>query len=295
MKKALFVYSNLSGRNNIVKHLPFIKEELSKHYELEVVETHSQDELEAMCLKASHSFDYLFFTGGDGAVNSVINYLADRAHKPILGYIPSGTTNDFARNFLLKKNIKWSVKNLIEGEEASFDICKVNDRYIAYVAACGAYSDIPYSAKQENKRRFGGMAYYHMAWQQLFRKHTVTGVLEANGKTYEVKTPFMLILNGVHMGGFYLNFENKINDGKFHIFITKPGIFNGLLHYVFFKVRTTKIMTDECYFRYTSKKELWDLDGEGADLGDIHVKCLKSHLKILAPKKVARRINAQAE
>jgi len=98
------------------------------------------------------------------------------------------------------------------------------------------------------------------------------------------------VLNGNHVGGFYVNRRNNINDGKFTIFITRQGLFNGLLHYLFFKVRTDKIVTDRFKFSFKDKNEPWCLDGEYADLKTVECSCLRNFAQIIVPKKVAKRL-----
>lgn len=293
--KALFIYSRLTGKSRFISSLNWIEKEFrNKFDELRIVETKTSEEFHKECLLACKEYDYLIFIGGDGAVNSVINFIANEPRKPILGYIPGGTTNDFAKNMRLRKNIKSAVKNIINGVPAPFDICKVNDKYFAYVLACGIYSEISYSAKRNIKKKIGSLSYYIMAIRDAFTPHKVKGTLKCNGQIYSVDTPFLLVLNGNHVGGFYVNIKNKINDGKFTIFITKPGVFNGLLHYLFFKVKTQKIKTSKFTFSFFGLEEPWCLDGERADLKNIEVTCLHSYLKMIVPKRIAKKLNKQA-
>ncbi len=288
--KVLFIYSRLTGNSSFIKRLSFIEQELKKKYEqVDMIETHTLDELKDQCLKACKEYDYLFFVGGDGTVNTIVNYISNEDRKPILGYIPGGTTNDFAKNFKLKKNIKKAVDVLVNGEPVSFDILKANDRYLTYVLACGVFSEISYTAKRNTKKKIGPLAYYGIAIKDLFVRKNIEGTLIVKDKTYDIKTPFLLVLNSKHVGGFYVHLKNKMNDGKFSIFATKPGLLNGLFHYLFFKVRTLKILTDEFTFKFKDQVDPWCLDGEMAKLGDVHVKCLPSHLKILVSKKVVKK------
>lgn len=297
--KALFVYSGLTGHHSVKKHVPFITEKLKEKFnEVKVVETTTKEELKNTCLLACKEYDYLIFTGGDGAVNEIINDIAEEKKKPILGYLPAGTTNDFAHNFKLSRRIKCSLKVITEGVPTSFDIFKVNNRYGCYVLACGAFSEISYTAKRKTKKAIGSLAYYSLAVRDAFVPKRVEGTLTCDGKTYDVNTPFLLMLNSNHVGGFYVNLKNKMNDGKVNLFITKPGIFNGLLHYLFFKVRTTKILTNHFTFTFKNESMPWCVDGEHGEIVNpqsIDVKCYPSHLKILTSKKVAEKLAKQQE
>lgn len=294
--KALFVYSSLTGHGSIKMHLSLIEQKLKEKFtDLKMLETKTKDELKDACLLACREFDYLIFAGGDGTVNEVINNIADQEKKPILGYFPAGTTNDFAKNFRISRNVNKALNNIIKGVPAPFDIFKVNNRYVAYVLACGAFSEISYTAKRQTKKIVGPLAYYLLAMRDVFIPKKVIGTLACDGKIYDVNTPFLLVLNGNHVGGFYLNFKNKINDGKFNVYITKPGVFNGLLHYLFFKMKTVKIQTDHFTFTFLSKPTPWCIDGELANMENVDVKCYPSHLKIITSKHLAKKLYSQQE
>lgn len=294
--KALLVYSTLTGHNNIKRYISLIEQKLkAKFSELKIIETNDKQRLKDACLLACKEYEYLIFAGGDGTVNEVINNIADQEKKPILGYFPAGTTNDFAKNFHISKRVNKALNNIIKGVPAPFDIFKVNNRYVAYVLACGAFSEISYTAKRKAKKVVGPLAYYLLAMRDVFIPKKVIGTLKCDGKIYDVNTPFLLVLNGNHVGGFYLNFKNKINDGKFNIYITKPGVFNGLLHYLFFKMKTVKIQTDHFTFTFLSKPTPWCIDGELADMENVDVKCYPSHLKIITSKRLAKKLYSQQE
>lgn len=284
--KALFIYSKLTGNSRFIKKIDYIIDAFTAHFdEFKAIETFDKESLKQACLDACHNYDYLIFAGGDGTTNSVINNIANESKKPILGYIPAGTSNDFAHNFRLRRNIKKAVKIIISGKPTSFDICKVNDRYFAYVLATGAFSEISYSVKRNFKKAVGNLAYYLGVLRDAFVPQKVVGQLKCNGKIYSVSTPFILVLNGSRVGGFHINTKNKIDDGKFTIFITRKGVFNGLLHYLFFKIFTLKLTTSEFTFSFFDKPSPWCLDGEKAILNDIDVKCLPSYLQIMTPKR----------
>ena len=292
--KALLVYSTLTGNSSVASHVSLIEEKLKEKFtEIKVVKSNSKDELKAACLLACKEYEYLIFAGGDGTVNEVINNIAEQEKKPILGYIPAGTTNDFAKNFHLSRDIRFAVRKIIKGVPAPFDILKVNNRYVAYVLACGAFSEIPYTAKRKTKKAVGSLAYYLLAMRDVFIPKKVVGTLTCNDKVYDVNTPFLLVLNGNHVGGFYVNLKNKINDGKFNVYITKPGVFNGLLHYLFFKMKTVKITTDHFTFNFLSKPMSWCIDGELANMESVDVRCCPSHLKIITSKRLAKKLCSQ--
>ena len=100
--------------------IPLIEKKLKEKFsEIKIVETKTKEELKAACLLACQEYEYLIFTGGDGAVNAIINNIADQEKKPILGYFPAGTTNDFAKNFHISRSINKALNNIIKGYQIS--------------------------------------------------------------------------------------------------------------------------------------------------------------------------------
>lgn len=294
--RALFVYSTLTGHDTIRHHISLIEQKLKEKFDdVKLLQTSNKDELKEACLLACREYDYFIFAGGDGTVYEVINNIAGQEKKPILGYFPAGTINDFAKNFHISRNFRSALKTIIEGIPTPFDIMKINHGYSGYVLACGAFSDIPYITKRKAKKVVGSLAYYVLAMREIFAPRKVIGTLKCNGKTYSVNTPFLLVLNSKSVGGFSINRKNKMNDGKFNIFITKPGVFNGLLHYLFFKMKTVKIETNHFTFTFADKTEPWCFDGELVNAGNVEVKCCPSHLQILTSRRVAKKLCKQQE
>jgi len=281
--KALLIYSSLTGRGNYLKHIPYIGTFLYKKFDcVDLVKTENDLEFKEAVNKACNEYDYLIFLGGDGTVNKVLNFIGDREKKPILGYIPCGTTNDFAKTFKLKKNLKKSLKNILDGTPKKIDVCKINDRYFGYFLATGAYSEISYTAKRKNKKIFGSFSYYFMAIKDAFKKKEINGILEVNNQTYEIKTPFLLVLNGKYAGGFKVDRKNKYDDHKFTIFITKPGLFNGLLHYLF-KFKLKRIECDSFSFKFNDEKSPWCIDGEKIEFDSANVTLQSEFISLIIP------------
>ena len=199
--------------------------------------------------------------------------------RPTLGYIPTGTVNDAGKAFGCGQTIRSGLKNLARKKTTEIDIVKVNDEYINFVVAIGAYADIAYSTKRGGKKVIGRLAYYFDALPRLFKKRTVNAHIVADGKSIDVKTPFVLIMNSRNVGGFPVNFGYSVTDGLVDIYLTKPGLFNGLLHYVFFKTKTQHLRAKNIKIS-TDQTEPWCFDGEAGLSGDIEINVLQKELKV---------------
>ena len=283
MKKALFLYSTSNSRNSFKKQSLLIIDNLKKKHENLVSIDVNSEKMFIQELKKADNYDVLYFTGGDGTFNVVINILAQFTKKPILGYIPTGTMNDCAKNFGLSKKIKKTLKVLELGKTISFDIGCVNsgEHYFAYFSANGCYSSISYKAKTNIKRRFGKLSYYFLALKEAFKIRKYNYEVEVDGVTYKGQTPFLMLLNSNYAGGFKISNKSKVNDGLFHLYVSKVGLFNGLISYFFTSKR--KIQHVGSKFRLSiDSHSSWCFDGESIVEGDINIEILQNNFTIIA-------------
>ena len=288
---ALFLYSEATGTGVVNRHIDEVKSRLSRCFDsLDVVLTSSMEDGIERAQKACGVYDALIFSGGDGTFNHIAASLIGRENAPTLGYINGGTVCDVGRNFGIHGSFRRALKIIEEGHTCGFDMGKINDEYFTYVAAIGAFADIPYVTPRKYKKRIGRIAYYFRAVGEAFAPKKIHTHIVADGVEYDVFTPFILCLNGKNVGGFPINLgSSSIHDGKFELFLTKPGIFNGLLHYLLFKMRTVKIIASD--FKIEVEYPLpWDLDGEKGPMGNVHIQALDSGLRIFCAKKYAKRV-----
>ena len=287
-KKALFLYSDATGRGQVNKRLDFVLSSLRESFpRLDVKKTSSMEEGMELAKASCGVYDALIFSGGDGTFHHIINALAEMDNVPTLGYLNGGTIGDIGPNFGIHRNLKKALRIIKEGYTSGFDLGKIGDTYFAYVAAIGAYADIPYVTKRIHKKRLGRIAYYFKAVGDAFRPKAIPVHIEADGKAYDLKVPFLLCLNGKNVGGFRVNSSSsRIHDGVFELYLTKPGLFNGILHYLFFKARTVKIRASSIDIKIDYPLP-WDLDGEAAMEGSIHIDAVDSDMRIYCAKKYA--------
>jgi YegS/Rv2252/BmrU family lipid kinase len=111
--------------------------------------------------------DTVVVSGGDGTLNGVIDGLLTAGHKTPIGYIPAGSTNDFANSIGLPKSIPACVDRIINGTPQSVDIGCFNGRYFSYVASFGAFTSTTYSVPQNIKNILGHSAYVMAGVKEL--------------------------------------------------------------------------------------------------------------------------------
>lgn len=292
MRNALVIYTNQSGHGQFHHHEKKIRAFLASQFDqVDYCCTSSAEEGRAKCQEACGVYHTLVIVGGDGTFHNAINALAERENTPVLAYINSGTIGDIGHNFGITKSYKSALKAIKKGNIVPFDIGKIGETYFGYVAAIGSYADIPYDAPREKKKKLGVIAYYYMAFKQLFHLKKVHTKVIADGVTYEADVPFVLLMNGKHVGGFWVNNRGNIFDGKFDLFLTKPGLFNGLAQWLMARNTIKHISATDIYI-HTEDDMAWDLDGERGPTGDIHATIIHNALKIYSltgPKKERKK------
>lgn len=285
--KALYLYSDKTGLKKSVKKTQKLHNKLKEIYsEIDIVKTSSLEEFEERIRSAIKAYDILIVAGGDGTLKFTVDILMSykKEERPILGYVPTGTVNDAGKAIGVKGKAKQALKVLEKGNIDEVDVCKVNNTYFNFVCAAGAFSDISYVVKRGYKKVLGKLAYYFYAVKEVFKRKLLEIEVETKENKFTVRAPFVMALNSKNVGGFPVNFHYSVKDGLIEVYITKPGILNGLIHYAFFKTRTIKLKTD--YIKMTLKSDdYWCFDGEKGDQKSVEISVLKQELKVIGKAK----------
>lgn len=286
----LFINNPNSGKGKISKKLNYIKAKLEETFKSVDIKTPSNhDETLILASHACDNYDVLVFAGGDGTFNNIVNAIANKNKRPILGYIPAGTVNDISKNFKISKNIKKAIKTIQKGYVQSFDIGKVtyldNDNidvnYFVYVMAMGSFAHVSYDTNQDVKRKFGRVAYYLRVVKEVLKKHLFTVKISFNDDSkIEMETPLVLILNSCSVGGFKVNKKSKMNDGLFDVYVMKPGFASGLFNVI--RKRKHILKKASSMIVHLDSEWSWCVDGEKGYSKTIQVENLNNHLKIFS-------------
>ena len=287
--KALLVYSHSSGHGQMDLHHAQILRGLYKKFDIvDERVTRTPEEGRQIAIEACGVYDVLIIAGGDGTFCNTVNALAEQENPPVLAYINNGTIGDIGHNFGIRPNYRSALKAILKGKVTPFDIVKVEGHgYFAYVGAVGQYADIPYITPRKQKKLLGRLAYYNIALKELVHYKKVHAKILADGVEYEQDVPFVLLMNGKHVGGFQVNDHGNMFDGKMDLYLSKPGIWNGLGQFLFRRNRIKKIIAKDIYI-HTDHTMPWCLDGEAGPVGDLHAICIHNALRIYSlrgPKK----------
>lgn len=296
MKKCIFIYNPKSGKGKVFKKLNYIIDKLKTKYDIvDVHETTSQEDTKESAKNACGKYDAIIFSGGDGTFNDVACGIAQVDNRPILGYIPTGTVNDIARNLGISKNIKKAIKAIIDGKYVNHDVGLINDTYFMYVAAIGTFAATSYRTKHKYKKVFGKFAYLLDGVQEIINPSIVdVKVTTKEGQVFRCNSSLMLVMNSISAGGVPFNKNGHMNDGKFDIVIVKKYIGRGIIAIANTALIGIKKKRITRYYQVIRSSEFkievdsnitWALDGEEGMKGSVEIKNLHNYFQIFVPFK----------
>lgn len=220
----LFIVNPNAGQRRVKRYLSDIISIFNRAgYQVESYITAGPgDAIEAIRNQA-HGKDLVVCAGGDGTFNETVNGLLRWGiHVPI-GYIPCGSTNDFASSMKLSTNVLQAARQIVSGSPVTFDAGRFGDRYFAYVASFGAFTKASYATPQSIKNALGHTAYVLSGIQELSQIRTEHIRLETEGHIIEDDFIFGAISNSTSVGGVLTLDPNQVDmqDGKFEIMLVR--------------------------------------------------------------------------
>ncbi len=297
--KCIFIYNPNSGKGKVAKKKDYIFNKLKEKFdEVEMIATQYPKHALLLADEVCEKCDYLIFSGGDGTFNEIVQGVASHEKRPILGYIPTGTVNDNAKNLGMSKNIKKSLKIILNDKQIDMDICKIGNQYFSYVAALGSFSAISYATKQRSKKVLGALAYALNGIDDFFHtKNFDVKITLPDGRIYENNCAFLGVLNSRSVGGFRFNKEADISDGLIDFvmvdsLIYKERVMSICSSFRIFNlflrgIKKKRDVRHVTHFIATSAKielsdnVVWCLDGEKGESGSKNIEMLHHHLKII--------------
>lgn len=221
----------------------------------------------------TEKMDLVVCCGGDGTLNEVVTGMMERGVKIPIGYIPTGSTNDFANSVGIPSNPVKAVKNIINGEEKQVDIGLFNEKYFTYIASFGAFTSVSYTAPQSTKNVLGHMAYVLEGMKDLTSIQPIKIKYFTKHRDGGGEYIFGCVANSLSIGGI-VKLDSKIvsmNDGLFEVLLVKvPQNVNelhkavwGLINSDFSDDIFEFFKTDEISFEMPEDTD-WSLDGEFA-------------------------------
>ena len=275
-KRLLLIVNPCSGRAKMHTELLKVVEIFSaSDFSVTVYPTkYKGDATEYISTLNNTDFELIVVCGGDGTLNEVITGLMDNRIDIKIGYIPSGTLNEWSSGLKISRNIETAAKDITTGVETKLDIGRFDDKYFSYTASFGAFTSASYSAPQDIKNVLGQAAYFFEGIKSLTNiKPFHLKFTHENGVT-EGDFLFGAISNSLSVGGIvkYDKTAVELNDGEFEVLlIRKPDnilklqpLIDGILKRDFNREGMdffrTKNLTIEAM-----QEVSWTLDGEYAE------------------------------
>ena len=224
MKKLMFVYNPVSGRMDVSRNLSEIVEAFSKDYLVEIHATCEKgDGYKYIVNNLDNSYECLVCAGGDGTLSEAVSALIDKNIDMPLGYIPSGSTNDFARSIGIPDKMKEAAQAIVSGESRRYDAGRFNESCFIYVAAFGLFTEVSYKTDQELKNVLGHAAYIVSGIRNLDLNKSYAMKVINDGDVYEGNFIFGMITNSLSIGGIknITGRDTKLDDGLFEVTLVK--------------------------------------------------------------------------
>lgn len=294
MKKMLFVYNPHSGKGLIKHHLAEIIDTFTA-MGCDVLAHPTQAKLDAnsVVMREAPNSDIVVCSGGDGTLNETIRGILSipEENRPLMGYIPAGTVNDFASSLRIPKYMPAAVKCIVNGEPKQLDIGGFNDRYFTYIAAFGAFTDVAYMTSQQLKNIFGTLAYIMEGVKRLGEIKGYKMKITTDDMEIEDTFIFGMISNSKSVGGLKrLSVDDVLmDDGIYEGFLIRmPQTLIELQHTINYLIR--RELSAPCFYcfktknaRFISEEAVpWTLDGEfGGDHTDVSVTVNHRAIKML--------------
>jgi len=292
LKKMLFVYNPNAGTGMLKPKLSDVLDIFVKAgYEVTVYPTQKYHDALAKTLSYTTEYDIVVCSGGDGTLDEVVTGMSQREKKVPVGYIPAGTTNDFASSLHISKNMLEAADTAANGVPFPCDVGRFNDDYFVYIAAFGLFTDVSYETKQSMKNVLGHLAYVLEGTKRIFNIPSYHIKVTHDGGVIEDDFVYGMVTNSRSVGGFRSIIGRNVafDDGVFEVTLIKtpvnPMELNEIVASLVIKQIDSKHMYSfrSGHIRFESDEEIpWTLDGEFGGIHDeVDVQNIKQGLEIM--------------
>ena len=220
--RLLLIVNPVSGKKLFLRYMPqVVRIFMDAGYLVTTMVTASQGEATDYAARYASDFDLVVCTGGDGTLNEVITGLARAGLSVPVGYIPCGSTNDFAVSRGLSPDILKAAEAIAHGSGKRYDVGRFGDHYFSYVAAFGAFSWLSYTTDQNLKNVLGHTAYILDGIKDLPKVKAQHVRLIADGAVYEGDYLFGAVCNSTSIAGTLELPKDKVDtcDGLFEVLL----------------------------------------------------------------------------
>lgn len=295
-KRCRIIYNPTSGREAMKNNLVDILNILERAgYETSAYATtpepnSAKNEAERA---AKAGFNLIVAAGGDGTINEVVNGIAPLKHRPKLGIIPAGTTNDYARALKIpREDPIGAAKVIAKGQTIKMDIGEAGKNWFVNIAAGGLLTELTYGVPSQVKSLFGYLAYLVKGAELLPQIKPIKMHLEYDGGTYDGKASMFFLALTNSVGGFeQIVPDASLDDGKFTLIVVKTSNLIEILQLITMVLnggrhvndpRILYVKTSKLVAKPVDEKMMINVDGEYGGDAPMTFKNHRQHLEIFA-------------
>ena len=239
--------------------------------------TNANGDARRVAAEMASDFDMVICFGGDGTLNEVMDGLLSVGSKVPLGYIPAGSTNDFASSLKLKSQPMAALRDILNGHVDHIDVGSFNgERHFSYIASFGIFTAASYSVPQTTKNALGHLAYLLEGSKELFTAQSYPVRVETEEASYEGDYIFGAVCNSTSVAGLVRLNRGVVDmsDGLFEVILVRQPQNAAELARILNSINTGKFDPQLFDFFHTSRAVFtmpsnlpWSLDGERAEGG----------------------------
>nr|WP_307776650.1 YegS/Rv2252/BmrU family lipid kinase [uncultured Cetobacterium sp.] len=293
-KRAKLIYNPISGGGKILKNLDkifSIYQEFGYIVDVfRITNNYNEEEEREKILFEIEKYDHILISGGDGTINSFVNFLKKKDIEIPIGILPTGTANDFANVLGIPKNIEDACRQILQSKAQYIDLGKINDEYFVNIASAGIFSNISQTTDRHMIKKIGKLAYVLNGIKEMSKIKKMKVILESKEYSQILSLVSILIFNGKSAGSFELAYKSDVDDGYLDVLILKPDFITDVpemtaalakkdylereFHsFKYFKTKSLKIIGNEKYST--------DVDGERGPELPVTITCIPKGLKVL--------------
>jgi YegS/Rv2252/BmrU family lipid kinase len=301
----MFIYNPKAGKSKIRALLADVLEILDHAgYTVTVRPTRRKGDTARLLKKYAEDYDRFVVSGGDGTLHEAlwgIRQAAEQGKKfPELGYIPTGSTNDFALSLGIPTDPVRAAKVAAEGDIFPCDCGTFNGHPFAYVAAFGAFTKVSYATPQQTKNSLGHFAYVLEGIKALPQIKGIPLTVQTEDETFSGEYLYGMVSNSNSVGGFngiYGKTPVALDDGLLEVLLIKEPktladqseLMSDLLrinlnsrHIVACKAKKVSFFSED--------RLAWTLDGEfGGNHQSVEICAVPDAFRVIIPPKEARQ------
>ena len=290
-QKLLFIFNPHSGKGQIKNNLVDIVDIMVKvGYDVTIYTTQARADATRKVMEEAANFDRIVCSGGDGTLDEVVTGLIKSDTNTPIGYIPAGSTNDFANSLGIPKEMVKAAEVAVGKNPFPCDIGDFNSDTFVYVAAFGLFTEVSYKTSQQLKNIFGHVAYIMEGAKHLHDILSYNMQVEYEGHVFQDEFIYGMVTNSVSVGGFkgMTGTDVKLDDGVFEVTLIKkphnPIELNEILACLTNMIDDSDLIysfkTNEV--KITAREQIaWTLDGEfGGEHEEVIIRNLNKRVTI---------------